>query len=97
MTPRPVGTTVDGTCAFRMMPADPFDERPSSAMVMRVGGGLTLHYTWVHPMDGGQQGVLLVGASPDEGPVEATLVDPAQPRRKRRRARTPVVGTDHTG
>ena len=39
----------------------------------------------------------LVGASPDEGPVEATLVDPAQPRRKRRRARTPVVGTDHTG
>ena len=54
--------SLTGTCAFRLMPVDPLADGPSSALVTRVGEqGFTLHYTWVHPADGEQRGVLLVG------------------------------------
>ena len=74
---RPQGTTyLTGTCAFRLMSADPPAEGPSTASVTPVGEqGLTLHYTWHHPADGEQHGVLLVGGSDDEGRAEAALFD----------------------
>ncbi|HMQ64989.1 MAG TPA: hypothetical protein PJ992_01770 [Arachnia sp.] len=68
--------SLTGTCAFRLMPVDPLADGPSSALVTRVGEqGFTLHYTWVHPADGEQRGVLLVGGVGEDGVVEASLLD----------------------
>ncbi|GGB87664.1 hypothetical protein [Knoellia flava] len=68
--------TLTGTCAFRLMPHDPLEEGPSSAVVTLVGApGFTLHYTWVHPTDGEQSGVVLVGGPDDAGAVEGALFD----------------------
>ena len=68
--------TLTGTCAFRLMPLDPLAEGPSSAAVTFVGeSGFTLHYTWVHPADGEQSGVVLVGGPDDAGAVEGALFD----------------------
>ena len=65
-----------GTCAFRLMPDDPLLEGPSSAAVTTVGEqGFTLHYTWVHPTDGEQRGVVLISGTGDAGAVEGALFD----------------------
>lgn len=64
-----------GTCGFRLMPADAPAEGPSSAAVSTIGEALLLRYTWVHPDDGEQEGVLLVSGKPEDGPVTATLFD----------------------
>jgi len=65
-----------GTCAFRLMPDDALAEGPSSASVTTVGEqGFTLHYTWAHPSDGEQRGVVLVGGTDDAGAVEGALFD----------------------
>lgn len=68
-------TLLDGTCSFRLMPSDELQEGPSKVSISRVGEAVVLRYTWVHPTDGEQQGVLLVGGTPEEGSVEATLFD----------------------
>ena len=53
-----------GTSRFRMMPTDEFQESPAPALVTTVAGGnaVVLTYTWVHPEDGPQEGVLLIGS-----------------------------------
>ncbi|MPV35904.1 DUF1579 family protein [Georgenia subflava] len=57
-----------GTNAFRMMPTDDFHEAPATATVTTAAGGygVVLAYTWAHPEDGRQEGILLVG-SPEPG------------------------------
>jgi len=56
-----------GTNAFRLMPDDPASEAPMTARVARAaGGGLTqIAYTWAHPEDGRQDGLLVLGAGED--------------------------------
>ena len=56
-----------GTNGFRMMPTDDMPEAPATAVVTIVAGGydVVVTYTWNHPQDGPQDGVLLIG-SPDE-------------------------------
>jgi hypothetical protein len=56
-----------GTNGFRLMPTDELQEAPATAVVTTAAGGhdVVLTYTWIHPDDGPQDGVLLVG-SPDE-------------------------------
>src|SRR5262245_24998860 len=55
-----------GANGFRLMPTDSLAEAPAAAELGVVGAGyhLVLRYTWVHPDDGAQDGVLLAG-SPD--------------------------------
>lgn len=69
--------TFTGTCAFRLMPQDDLAEGPSTATIEQVAPTQWLvRYTWTHPLDGNQHGVLLVGG-PDEGAhtVGASLAD----------------------
>jgi hypothetical protein len=56
-----------GTNGFRMMPTDDMLEAPATAVVTIAAGGydVVVTYTWNHPQDGPQEGVLLIG-SPDE-------------------------------
>ncbi len=67
-----------GEGGFRLMPGDEMAAGEASATVEAPAGGyaLTLTYTWTHPDDGLQDGVLLVG-SPEDGSdtVEATWLD----------------------
>jgi hypothetical protein len=60
--------TWSGTNGFRLMPTDNFDEAPAAAELTTAADGhdLLLTYTWAHPADGPQDGVLLVG-SPESG------------------------------
>jgi hypothetical protein len=53
-----------GTNGFRLMPTDELYVAPASAAAATAAGGhdLVLTYTWVHPVDGAQDGVLLVGS-----------------------------------
>jgi hypothetical protein len=57
-----------GTNRFRLMPTDPFHEAPATAQLATVADGhvVLLTYTWEHPADGSQDGVLVVG-SPEDG------------------------------
>ncbi len=62
-----------GTNGFRMMPTDDLQHTAATAQLSIAAGGhcLLLAYTWVHPTDGPQDGVLLVSAAPeDEEPDE---------------------------
>ncbi|MCE1178754.1 hypothetical protein ACQP1U_12505 [Actinomycetota bacterium] len=54
-----------GTNGFRMMPGEVFDEGPASAEIREVAGGaaLVVDYTWQHPQEGEQHGVLVVGTA----------------------------------
>jgi hypothetical protein len=60
--------TWEGTNGFRLMPDDPLFDAASTATVTTAAGGhlLTLAYTWRHPDDGEQQGLLVLGHD-DEG------------------------------
>ena len=55
-----------GSNGFRMMPADPFSTRPSTATLTLAAGGslLSFAYTWSHPEDGDHEGLLVIG--PDD-------------------------------
>ena len=63
-----------GTNGFRLMPADEFHEAPATAAASTAAGGhdLVLTYTWAHPEDGPQEGVLLVG-SPEQDQDAVTV------------------------
>ena len=52
-----------GTNGFRLMPADPLYSAPAAALVATAAGGslITVAYTWPHPDDGAQDGLLVVG------------------------------------
>lgn len=65
-------TPLRGTCAFRLMPHEALEDAESNADLGEVAPGqLALLYTWQHPSDGPQRGLLLVGA-PEEGAAEIT-------------------------
>jgi hypothetical protein len=60
--------TWTGTNRFRLMPDDPPAEGAATAEVSLGAGGnvAVLAYTWTHPDDGVQDGLLVLG--PDESP-----------------------------
>jgi len=58
--------TWSGTNAFRMVPGHPPHEAPMTATVVAGGSVLTaLAYTWAHPDDGPQEGLLALGDGAD--------------------------------
>jgi hypothetical protein len=62
-----------GTNGFRLMPSDPIHDAPATAEVAtRAGGNLVaITYTWSHPADGAQDGLLVLGVGGDPGGVAA--------------------------
>ncbi len=66
-----------GTCGFRLMPTDELALEASTAEASGEadGWGWLLRYTWTHPDDGVQSGVLLVGSPDDDGAISAGWVD----------------------
>jgi hypothetical protein len=66
-----------GSNGFRLMPTDEFAERPAGAtLALAAGGHLTsLAYTWEHPDDGPQEGLLVFGPGEDAGSVVALWGD----------------------
>jgi hypothetical protein len=67
-----------GTNAFRMMPTDEFWSGPCTATTVQGAGGQRwlVTYTWEHPEDGPQDGVLLVGSAAEgERDVSAVFGD----------------------
>ena len=66
-----------GTNRFRMYPTDEYVGTESDAVLRAVadGCGHSLEYTWVHPTDGPQSGVLLFGLPEADGSVTASLLD----------------------
>lgn len=67
-----------GSGGFRLMPGDALATGEATATLETPAGGyaLLLTYTWTHPEDGPQNGVLLAG-SPEQGgdAVEASWID----------------------
>jgi hypothetical protein len=59
------------------MPTDELYEAAATAEVLVAAAGhdLVLSYTWLHPADGPQDGVLLVGSPDDAGHVTAAWGD----------------------
>jgi hypothetical protein len=66
-----------GTNGFRLMPGDPLAELPATMTVtMAAGGHLTsVAYTWEHPADGPQDGLLVISAIGDDGSLAAVWGD----------------------
>jgi hypothetical protein len=62
-----------GSNGFRLMPSDPLAEAPATARVSTAAGGnlVAIAYTWSHPADGAQDGLLVVGAGDEPGPASA--------------------------
>ena len=67
----------EGSNAFRMMPTDPFSEFPASATLSVTAGGYlgTLGYTWTHPEDGVQDGLLAFGNASRDNAIVALWAD----------------------
>lgn len=65
--------TWSGTNGFRLMPSDPLRDAPFRATVApAASGNLTqIAYTWVHPDDGEQEGLLVLGAGSEPDAVAA--------------------------
>lgn len=66
-----------GTNGFRLMPPDPLAESPATvAVTMAVGGHLaTIAYSWEHPGDGPQDGLLFVAPTGEDGSLAAMWGD----------------------
>lgn len=62
-----------GTNGFRLMPSDPFHEAPATAVVSVAAGRCmaAIAYTWSHPDDGDQDGLLVLGEADEPGGVTA--------------------------
>ena len=76
----PYGVTTgsrSGTATFRLMPDDDVATGASTVTVSAVAGGraLELAYTWAHPEDGEQSGLLLLGSPDADHAVTAAWVD----------------------
>ncbi|AVZ77898.1 hypothetical protein SLUN_38340 (plasmid) [Streptomyces lunaelactis] len=71
-----VGTWA-GTNGFRLMPDSPFAEFSATATVtLAAGGHLTsVAYSWEHPDDGPQDGLLVLGSAGDDGSLVAMWGD----------------------
>ncbi|MGC5585214.1 hypothetical protein ACQE98_07740 [Ornithinimicrobium sp. W1679] len=69
---------LSGQAGFRLMPTDDVEPGPATARVETRAGGhaLLVTYTWTHPTDGLQEGVLLAGSPDDEDAlVRGTWLD----------------------
>jgi len=57
-----------GSNGFRLMPDDALETRPASARIEPMAGRhvTSVRYTWEHPADGAQDGVLLLWATGDD-------------------------------
>jgi len=66
-----------GTNGFRLMPNGELHEFPATASVTTPAGGhlALVSYTWQHPEDGPQDGVLVVGSAGESDTVTATWGD----------------------
>lgn len=66
-----------GTNGFRLMPGDPLAELPATVTVtMGAGGHLTsVAYSWEHPDDGPQDGLLVIGSAGEDGSLVAMWGD----------------------
>ena len=62
-----------GTNGFRLMPSDPFHQAPATAVVSVAAGRCmaAIAYTWSHPEDGDQDGLLVLGETDEPGRVTA--------------------------
>jgi hypothetical protein len=76
LLPNSAGTWV-GTNGFRMIPSDPLVELPASVTVTIAAGGYltSVAYSWEHPDDGAQEGLLVIGSAADDGPLVAMWGD----------------------
>jgi hypothetical protein len=70
------GTWV-GTNGFRLMPTDPLAERPATVTVSSAAGGhlTSVAYSWEHPDDGPQDGLLVIGSAAGDGSLVAMWGD----------------------
>jgi hypothetical protein len=68
---------LSGENGFRLMPDDALQSRAATGRVETAadGNALLVRYTWEHPDDGPQSGVLLVGSPDDDGAVHGTWLD----------------------
>jgi hypothetical protein len=66
-----------GTNGFRLMPGHPLAELPATVTVtMAAGGHLTsVAYSWEHPDDGQQDGLLVIGSAGEDGSLVAVWGD----------------------
>lgn len=66
-----------GANGFRLMPQDQFAESPATLTLATGAGGhlTTVAYTWAHPADGPQQGLLALGAGEEPGTVTGLWSD----------------------
>ena len=66
-----------GTNGFRLMPTDPLAPGPATAEVSLGAGGhlAQVSYTWTHPDDGEQSGLLVLGPGEEAGSVVALWGD----------------------
>jgi Protein of unknown function (DUF1579) len=66
-----------GTNGFRLMPNDPLAEFPATLTVtIAAGGHLTsVAYSWQHPEDGPQDGLMVIGSAGGEGSLIAMWAD----------------------
>jgi hypothetical protein len=79
-----IGSVVDGAAGswegsngFRLMPGDPLSEFPAEALLSVGAGGFlgTLAYTWTHPEDGAQNGLLAFGMAGGDNSIVALWAD----------------------
>jgi hypothetical protein len=65
--------TWTGTNGFRLMPSDPLYDAPATGEVSIAAGGnlVAIAYSWTHPDDGAQDGLLVVGADDEPGTATA--------------------------
>ncbi|MFF3866215.1 hypothetical protein [Micromonospora sp. NPDC001898] len=66
-----------GTNGFRLMPSHPLAVLPAAGTVtMAAGGHLTsVTYSWEHPDDGPQDGLLVIGPAGEDGSLVAVWGD----------------------
>ena len=74
-------TDLDGTWVgangFRLMPTEPYVERPAEVTVARAAGGhlTTVAYFWQHSQDGQQDGLVVAGSAGEAGSLVAFWAD----------------------
>jgi Protein of unknown function (DUF1579) len=61
--------TWTGTNGFRLMPNDPLAEFPATLTVTTAAGGhlTSVAYSWEHPDDGPQDGLIVIGSADETG------------------------------
>jgi hypothetical protein len=67
----------EGSNGFRLMPGDPLSEFPAAGTLSVGAGGYlgTLGYTWTHPEDGAQEGLLAFGIAGSDNAIVALWAD----------------------